>query len=797
MRNKLTTIILLIIALCANFAYEKSVVGQESCDWTQFGGNVAATRCVPAECGPKSTKPTSIWEFKTNVDYCQTPLISVDYAVMDDSHKSIMCFNIKTGKLLWNAERYLNSSRKCADSANFYMFDGLSKMVCLDLKNGVTKWTTQGFGAGSQLVVKDRKLYYGSSNSSIYCHSAENGSLLWSYKSDDRVFGTPSFFDDLILFGTYSSIYCIKADPTPKLMWKNSTIPEKHFSSPSVYDNKVYVIAGARGFTKESKVCSFDINQGNLLWSTTIPPVDVSEIAVHDKYVVVGCLDSKLYCLDRFTGAIRWEFLTGDEIRCSPTIYGNNVIAGSDDGYFYCIDIENGKELWKLYTGTSYFDYAAIGKNKILLCGKKFVCLGDEKDFMPNQTPSRISITPEISITCVNKKIQFKAEVFDEFGKIIPNFPVEWNASANSSIDKNGLFYAEKVGKYVVTCIAEEVRKELLIEVVNAYEIIPKNFEFTNIELTSKYHGIIKIKNNTDEDCNVKINLSSDVLIINSKETTIKPNDAIEVNFDINLKLLKKGQVLSENVEVVFGDTEKISIPVKISVSENQEDCILATPSAIDFGYIERSKSKAISLNFTSPVPLKAKIIKIDDWLVASKNEFNIDAPLSIEFTASTSKLPKGKDFVGEVVIETDQSWCKKIIIPVKLQTDQIITISLTIDSKEAKINNSVVILDAPAQIIKGRTMVPLRFVAEAFGCNVDWNSAEGKATIQRGNIIIILTKGKTVAFVNGVEQKLDSPPVIVGGRTLVPIRFISEPFGAKVDFEAKTKTITIVWEPN
>lgn len=802
MRNKLSTVILLIITLCTSFAFVKAEVGQETCDWTQFGGNVAGTRCVPAECGPESAKPVKLWEYKELKQGCQTPLISGDNAIVDEYAGSIICFNIKNGKLLWKSSIYKTSSRKCCDSERFYFFDGLQKLVCLNLKTGKELWSKSlDERAASQLVCYNNKLYYGSTENYLYCHSAEDGKILSTFKANDKVFGTPAIQENKIVFGTHLGITCVELKEDGRFgkhLWSNTDVGEGFFSAPVIFKGKVYSIAGRKYDLENSLVCSYNLTTGKLLWKTKIGLVDVGELAVHEKYVVAPSVDTKIYCLERETGNFKWEFKTSGKINCSPAIYGNNVIAGSDDGNFYCIDIESGKELWRQYTGTSFFDYAAIGKNKILLCGKSIICLGDEKDFMPNQTPARISLTPEISKTFVNKRIQFKAEVFDEFGKIIPNCPVEWKASANSNIDKNGLFYAEKVGKYVVACVAEEVRKELLIEVVSAYETTPKNFEFTNIEMTSKYHGLIKIKNNTDEDCNVKINPSSDVLIVNSKEIVLKSNIEAEINFDISTKALKKGQEISENIEIVYGDSEKITIPVKISVSESQENCIVATPSVIDFGYIERTKSKTISLSLSSPVPLKAKIVKIDDWFVASKNEFNLgDTPFSIEFTASTSKLPKGKDFAGEVVIETDQNWCKKLVVPVKLQTDEGVIISLTIDSKEAKINNSVVILDAPAQIIKGRTMVPLRFVAEAFGCNVDWNSAEGKATIQRGNVKIILVKGKNTAVVNGVEQKLDSPPVIIGGRTLVPLRFISEPFGARVNWDNKTKTITIVWEPN
>lgn len=376
MRNKSIVLFILVAVFMSNFAFSRAET--KNPDWPQFGGNIAGTRCISAEFGPKSNTPTMKWEIK-NKSYCQTPIISGDYALMDDHSKSIMCFDIKSGRMLWNAKQYASSSRKCADSSNFYLFDGLTKMVCLNLKDGKEKWSKSVNCAGSQLVCHEGKLYYGSTNYYLYCYSAKDGSLLWSFKSDERVFGTPAIADNKIVFGTYNSISCLSLEKTPptEVLWTNTEVAEKYFSAPAIFDGKVYAIAGTRKFTEKSQVCAFDLKNGKLLWKTEVPKIDISEIAVHEKYVVVGCLDGVAYCLDRLNGKKRWEFATKKQIECSPTIYGNNVIIGSDDGYFYCINISSGKLNWKYWTGTNYFDYAAIGRNKILLCGWEFVCLGD------------------------------------------------------------------------------------------------------------------------------------------------------------------------------------------------------------------------------------------------------------------------------------------------------------------------------------------------------------------------------------------------------------------------------------
>jgi hypothetical protein len=122
--------------------------------------------------------------------------------------------------------------------------------------------------------------------------------------------------------------------------------------------------------------------------------------------------------------------------------------------------------------------------------------------------------------------------------------------------------------------------------------------------------------------------------------------------------------------------------------------------------------------------------------------------------------------------------------------------ITLQIGSNLATVGSETIELEAPPVIEKGFTLVPLRFISEAFGASVDWNDALKVITINYRTLAIQLQVGSTVAVVDNSIVKLDAPPKIINGRTLVPIRFISETFGATVDWDGTTKTVTIVYKP-
>ncbi|MHB8070347.1 MAG: phosphate ABC transporter substrate-binding protein PstS [Candidatus Cryosericum sp.] len=134
-------------------------------------------------------------------------------------------------------------------------------------------------------------------------------------------------------------------------------------------------------------------------------------------------------------------------------------------------------------------------------------------------------------------------------------------------------------------------------------------------------------------------------------------------------------------------------------------------------------------------------------------------------------------------------------------------TIVLTIASKAATVAGSSVTLDAAPFVADGRTMVPIRFVAEAMGAGVSYTTKANGSVSQVSLGLpdspvtlkaVTLSLTSTTATVNGEAVTLDATPVIRQGRTFLPIRFIAEQLGAKVtsttdSSTGRTKTVTIV----
>lgn len=108
------------------------------------------------------------------------------------------------------------------------------------------------------------------------------------------------------------------------------------------------------------------------------------------------------------------------------------------------------------------------------------------------------------------------------------------------------------------------------------------------------------------------------------------------------------------------------------------------------------------------------------------------------------------------------------------------------------RINGTPLRLDVVPVVIEGRTLLPVRAVFETLGMRVEWDEASQTVTGTKDNTFIVIRIDQKEASVNGETKTLDVPAAIIDGTAMVPVRFISESSGALVDWIEKTESIYI-----
>lgn len=107
-------------------------------------------------------------------------------------------------------------------------------------------------------------------------------------------------------------------------------------------------------------------------------------------------------------------------------------------------------------------------------------------------------------------------------------------------------------------------------------------------------------------------------------------------------------------------------------------------------------------------------------------------------------------------------------------------------------VNGHIVYSDVEPYIKNSRTYVPIRFIAEELGYDVKWDAKERKVTMNDGETNVELKIGSDKMKVNDRVVQLDAPAEIKDGRTFVPLRAIAEAFGEKVDFSNDYRAVYI-----
>ena len=269
-------------------------------------------------------------------------------------------------------------------------------------------------------------------------------------------------------------------------------------------------------------------------------------------------------------------------------------------------------------------------------------------------------------------------------------------------------------------------------------------------------------------------------------------SEKAKLNLDLNKILSKeiKEEIAKGNGSIDFGIKE-----LGISDSQKILDQVKENNSAVF----------DISLGvFQFEITLKTTF---GDGSESSEKITSFEAPVPVAIDLSSVSLTKEdidklsavryKEENGEIVIEklggifdpenkTFTFYTDKFSNYGVIKDENQKKILMWIEDTKYHINSLEKAIDTAPVIIDNRTMVPLRAVGEALGAEVEWISAGHKVTVELDSTKLELIIGQT-------SQDLDVPAMIINLRTLIPLRCVSEKLGSLVEWSAEDKSILII----
>ncbi|MBQ3023656.1 MAG: polysaccharide deacetylase family protein [Clostridia bacterium] len=207
----------------------------------------------------------------------------------------------------------------------------------------------------------------------------------------------------------------------------------------------------------------------------------------------------------------------------------------------------------------------------------------------------------------------------------------------------------------------------------------------------------------------------------------------------------------------------------------------------------------------------KSLVISLTDGM---KDNKLFDYPLTVKINVPktwaekvTVKQEKTSK-TAEIVQENGKNYVYLNIVPdsgeVELSVDTLVEIveepekeveaqpDTSEDGIKILIDGEKLICDQPPVIIDGRTLVPMRAIFEKLGATVSWDAETSTASGEKDGKTVSFIIGESFVGINGEKKSLDVPAQIISSRTMIPARAVAEAFGCKVDWDGNTQTVII-----
>ena len=269
-------------------------------------------------------------------------------------------------------------------------------------------------------------------------------------------------------------------------------------------------------------------------------------------------------------------------------------------------------------------------------------------------------------------------------------------------------------------------------------------------------------------------------------DDSIKPTKNEDGTYSVSLPNATKTYIFTAQIDGDLSNYGEGTASCTVSVSRKKSSSSSSDTSAPTYG-VNTGKTENGKISVTpakaeagEKVTIKATPdsgYQLDKVTVKDKDNSNVKLT-KVNDDEYTFTMPKGK-------VSVDATFVQKDAADDNSAAEKSKVIKLQIGSRIVNVDNEAVIYDTAPVIRNDRTQVPIRIVTETLGGKVDWNGVTKEVTLHIDGKEIKMTVGKTL-------EKYGVAPVIIDGRTFVPVRFVADELGATVAWDDATKTVTI-----
>ncbi len=449
-----------LLAVAIAFLAVLALASTTTAEWPMEGGNGAHT----GEQASGAIGPSEQWEYETGSELIAAPSTAYGKLFLGTSDGMLVVLDEMDGHELWTIDlEGTIMATPLVESQTVYVPSG-HVLYAFAISNRSVKWSFEAVGdLRASPVLLDNLVYIGSEDKRVYALDKYTGDLVWSLKLDDVVAASPSIDGLTLVVGTESGtvfgIHSLQGEET----WRSDL--GSPVSTAACIDRDTAMVG-----TYGGRVYALDLDDGEQIWS--FPPKGslaldpILTTPVTSSGLAYFGSDS-LYCVEVGSGADVWSYETGDSVRGSPAIVDNYIVFGCYDGMVRCIDKTTANVVWRFKTDTVFRSGVCIDYDKAYVGGRDGILYA--RSILNRQAPT---VTGPYTIEAeAHDSIEFSVTANDPEGNLLS---YSWDfGDGNRSSERDPLHEYPVAGTYTITVTVSDgtmTKKHSITVTVHPFE---------------------------------------------------------------------------------------------------------------------------------------------------------------------------------------------------------------------------------------------------------------------------------------------------------------------------------------